>query len=196
MQEVRLLRLVLTDISVVALRLLICKTCIDSSKEITNRWWVHIFGVSFQLLELSQRWRQQPRDEGHEDAATAWMDTTMSTWIDLKWISSVYWCLARLTWRRIDGGTDPNFICERVCTSNRLMRRMGGLAKDITPNTCVTVCGVSGTVWWCAWRGWGRWWVTALTVTWCSSGFLHRSVSAGGMYFHAPSTCVEWSMYY
>ena len=44
---------------------------------------------------------------------------------------------------RGQGGTDPNFICERVCTSNRLMRRMGGLAKDITPNTCVTVCGVS-----------------------------------------------------
>eukprot|EP00204_Picochlorum_oklahomense_P003628 CAMPEP_0118804502 /NCGR_PEP_ID=MMETSP1161-20130426/23057_1 /TAXON_ID=249345 /ORGANISM="Picochlorum oklahomensis, Strain CCMP2329" /LENGTH=114 /DNA_ID=CAMNT_0006733259 /DNA_START=128 /DNA_END=469 /DNA_ORIENTATION=+ len=42
-----------------------------------------------------------------------------------------------------EGGTDPNFICERVCTSNRLMRRMGGLAKDITPHTCVTVCGVS-----------------------------------------------------
>lgn len=40
-------------------------------------------------------------------------------------------------------GTDPDFICERVCTTNRLMRRMGGLAKDITPNTCVTVCGVS-----------------------------------------------------
>lgn len=40
-------------------------------------------------------------------------------------------------------GTDPDFVCERVCTTNRLMRRMGGLAKDITPNTCVTVCGVS-----------------------------------------------------
>jgi len=39
-------------------------------------------------------------------------------------------------------GTDPSFVCERVCTSDRLLRRMGGLSKDPTPNTCVTVCGV------------------------------------------------------
>jgi len=30
---------------------------------------------------------------------------------------------------RLDEGTEPSFICERVCTSDRLMRRMGGLAK-------------------------------------------------------------------
>ncbi|KAA6429466.1 MAG: hypothetical protein FRX49_00859, partial [Trebouxia sp. A1-2] len=31
---------------------------------------------------------------------------------------------------RFDGiGTDPSFVCERVCTSARLSRRMGGLAK-------------------------------------------------------------------
>ena len=29
----------------------------------------------------------------------------------------------------VEEGTEPNFICERVCTSNKLMRRMGGLAK-------------------------------------------------------------------
>ncbi|RMZ55647.1 hypothetical protein APUTEX25_000230 [Auxenochlorella protothecoides] len=40
-------------------------------------------------------------------------------------------------------GSDPSFVCERVCTSDRLMRRLGGLAKDATPNTCVTVCGTS-----------------------------------------------------
>lgn len=44
----------------------------------------------------------------------------------------------------IDGGADPAFVCERVCTSPRLLRRMGGLSKDPTPNTCVTVCGTSG----------------------------------------------------
>ncbi|KAK9830969.1 hypothetical protein WJX81_003854 [Elliptochloris bilobata] len=41
-----------------------------------------------------------------------------------------------------EDSTDPSFVCERVCTSNRLLRRMGGLAKDPTPGTCVTVCGV------------------------------------------------------
>jgi hypothetical protein len=32
----------------------------------------------------------------------------------------------------LDDGADPSFVCERVCTSDRLMRRMGGLAKVIT----------------------------------------------------------------
>lgn len=44
---------------------------------------------------------------------------------------------------RLQDGTDPTFACERVCTSDRLLRRMGGLSKDATHNTCVTVCGVS-----------------------------------------------------
>jgi hypothetical protein len=30
---------------------------------------------------------------------------------------------------RIDGGAEPAFVCERVCTSPRLLRRMGGLSK-------------------------------------------------------------------
>jgi len=42
-----------------------------------------------------------------------------------------------------DDGADPSFVCERVCTSDRLLRRLGGLAKDVTPQSCVTVCGVS-----------------------------------------------------
>ena len=45
---------------------------------------------------------------------------------------------------RPEEGTDPSFTCERVCTSDRLLRRMGGLSKDPTPHTCVTVCGVGG----------------------------------------------------
>ena len=48
--------------------------------------------------------------------------------------------------RRSEDGSDPTFVCERVCTSDRLLRRMGGLSKDPTPNTCVTVCGISGTL--------------------------------------------------
>ncbi len=48
--------------------------------------------------------------------------------------------------RRSEEGSDPTFVCERVCTSDRLLRRMGGLSKDPTPNTCVTVCGISGTL--------------------------------------------------
>jgi len=43
-----------------------------------------------------------------------------------------------------DENGEPTFACERVCTSSRLLRKLGGLApKDVTPGTCVTVCGTS-----------------------------------------------------
>ncbi|ERM98452.1 hypothetical protein AMTRI_Chr07g28520 [Amborella trichopoda] len=35
------------------------------------------------------------------------------------------------------------FFCERVCTSKRMLKRVGAFSKDPTPDTCVTVCGVS-----------------------------------------------------
>jgi hypothetical protein len=50
-----------------------------------------------------------------------------------------------------DGGTrlatvtndDSSFTCERVCASDRLLKRLGGLSKDPTEHACVTVCGMS-----------------------------------------------------
>lgn len=50
---------------------------------------------------------------------------------------------AELRRSRDDDGADPSFVCERVCASDRLLRRLGGLSKDPTPNTCVTICGGS-----------------------------------------------------
>ncbi|WIA12841.1 hypothetical protein OEZ85_006468 [Tetradesmus obliquus] len=38
---------------------------------------------------------------------------------------------------------DSPFVCERVCTSDRLLKKLGSLAKEPTRDTCVTVCGVS-----------------------------------------------------
>lgn len=35
------------------------------------------------------------------------------------------------------------FVCERVCTSKRMLKKVGSFSKDPTPDTCVTVCGVS-----------------------------------------------------
>jgi hypothetical protein len=43
------------------------------------------------------------------------------------------------------GDEDSPFVCERVCTSDRLLKKLGSLAKEPTRDTCVTVCGVSGT---------------------------------------------------
>ncbi|XP_068643577.1 uncharacterized protein At5g64816-like [Aristolochia californica] len=38
---------------------------------------------------------------------------------------------------------DDIFVCERVCTSKRMLKKVGAFSKDPTPDTCVTVCGVS-----------------------------------------------------
>ncbi|KAK9272945.1 hypothetical protein L1049_003324 [Liquidambar formosana] len=39
--------------------------------------------------------------------------------------------------------SDKIFVCERVCTSKRMSKKVGALSKDPIPDTCVTVCGVS-----------------------------------------------------
>ncbi|KAI3924115.1 hypothetical protein MKW92_001320 [Papaver armeniacum] len=41
---------------------------------------------------------------------------------------------------------DDIFVCERVCTSKRMLKRVGAFSKDPTPATCITVCGVSHVV--------------------------------------------------
>ncbi|WRX31233.1 hypothetical protein QQP08_023720 [Theobroma cacao] len=35
------------------------------------------------------------------------------------------------------------FVCERVCTSKRMLQKVGSVSKDPTTDSCVTVCGVS-----------------------------------------------------
>ncbi|KAJ3673703.1 hypothetical protein LUZ60_005695 [Juncus effusus] len=42
-----------------------------------------------------------------------------------------------------DKSTDEIFMCERVCTSKRMLKKVGAFSKDPIPDTCVTVCGVS-----------------------------------------------------
>ncbi|KAK8631780.1 hypothetical protein V6N13_028559 [Hibiscus sabdariffa] len=39
--------------------------------------------------------------------------------------------------------SDDIFVCERVCTSKRMLKKVGAFSKDPIPDTCVTVCGVS-----------------------------------------------------
>ncbi|KAK4409328.1 hypothetical protein Sango_0005800 [Sesamum angolense] len=38
---------------------------------------------------------------------------------------------------------DDMFACERVCTSKRMVKKVGAFSKEPIPDTCVTVCGVS-----------------------------------------------------
>lgn len=42
---------------------------------------------------------------------------------------------------RKGGDPGPPFICERACTSQRQLSRMG--ARDTSANTCVTVCSTT-----------------------------------------------------
>ncbi|XP_010547633.1 PREDICTED: uncharacterized protein At5g64816-like [Tarenaya hassleriana] len=39
--------------------------------------------------------------------------------------------------------SDEIFVCERVCISKRMLKKVGAFSKDPIPDTCVTVCGVS-----------------------------------------------------
>lgn len=39
--------------------------------------------------------------------------------------------------------SDDIFVCERVCTSKRMLKKVGAFSKDPMLDTCVTVCGVS-----------------------------------------------------
>ncbi|MQL89651.1 hypothetical protein Taro_022225 [Colocasia esculenta] len=39
--------------------------------------------------------------------------------------------------------SNETFVCEKVCTSKRMMKKVGAFSKDPIPDTCVTVCGIS-----------------------------------------------------
>lgn len=38
--------------------------------------------------------------------------------------------------------SDNIFVCERVCTSKRMLNKLSALSKDTIVDMCVTVCGV------------------------------------------------------
>ncbi|GMI67194.1 hypothetical protein like AT5G64816 [Hibiscus trionum] len=42
--------------------------------------------------------------------------------------------------------SDEIFVCERVCTSKRMLKKVGAFSKDPIPDACVTVCAVSELV--------------------------------------------------
>jgi hypothetical protein len=39
--------------------------------------------------------------------------------------------------------SDKVFVCEHVCTSKRMLKKVGAFSKDPIPETIITVCGVS-----------------------------------------------------
>ncbi|XP_018680307.2 uncharacterized protein At5g64816 [Musa acuminata AAA Group] len=39
--------------------------------------------------------------------------------------------------------SDEIFVCDRVCTSKRMLKKVGALSENLPQDTCVSVCGVS-----------------------------------------------------
>lgn len=51
--------------------------------------------------------------------------------------------LDRLRGRDPSSAAPEAFVCQRVCTSKRMLAKVGAFSKDPTPDTCVVACGVS-----------------------------------------------------
>ncbi|KAL3340193.1 hypothetical protein AABB24_028693 [Solanum stoloniferum] len=79
-------------------------------------WWWSVLGAAVPAVMAGQAFRTKKRRDEEER-------------------------LNRIRGR--EKNSDDVFVCERVCTSNRMLKKVGAFSKDPTPDTCVTVCGVS-----------------------------------------------------
>ncbi|KAH0694172.1 hypothetical protein KY285_021269 [Solanum tuberosum] len=79
-------------------------------------WWWSVLGAAVPAVMAGQAFRMKKRRDEEERLNRA---------------------------RGREKNSDDIFVCERVCTSNRMLKKVGAFSKDPTPYTCVTVCGVS-----------------------------------------------------
>ncbi|KAL8241657.1 hypothetical protein R6Q59_011959 [Mikania micrantha] len=79
-------------------------------------WWISLVGAAVPALVAGQAIRMKNRRAEEERLKSA---------------------------RGREKSSDDIFVCERVCTSKRMLKKVGSFSKDPEPNTCVTVCGVS-----------------------------------------------------
>ncbi|KAL9245696.1 hypothetical protein vseg_019318 [Gypsophila vaccaria] len=78
-------------------------------------WW-SLLGAAIPAVVAGQAWRIKRRRDDEERIKSA---------------------------RSREKSSDDIFVCERVCTSKRMLKKVGAFSKDPIPDTCVTVCGVS-----------------------------------------------------
>ncbi|KAG5251054.1 hypothetical protein OIU76_007332 [Salix suchowensis] len=78
-------------------------------------WW-SLLGASIPAIIAGQAWRMKKRRAEEQRLKSA---------------------------RGREKSSDEIFVCERVCTSKRMLKKVGALSKDPIIDTCVTVCGVS-----------------------------------------------------
>ncbi|XP_060199050.1 uncharacterized protein At5g64816-like [Lycium barbarum] len=79
-------------------------------------WWWSLLGAAVPAVVAGQAFRTKKRRDEEERLKRA---------------------------RDREKNSDDIFVCERVCTSNRMLKKVGAFSKDPMPDTCVTVCGVS-----------------------------------------------------
>lgn len=79
-------------------------------------WWWSVLGAAVPAVVGGQAWRMKNRRAEEQRLRSA---------------------------RGRDKSSDELFVCERVCTSKRMLKKVGAFSKEPTPDTCVTVCGVS-----------------------------------------------------
>ncbi|KAL0368350.1 UNVERIFIED_CONTAM: hypothetical protein Scaly_1053900 [Sesamum calycinum] len=58
-------------------------------------------------------------------------------------VEFLYLDFGRMGRRWLKKSADDVFACKRVCTSKRMLKKVGACSKEPIPDTCVTVCGVS-----------------------------------------------------
>ncbi|KAL4573907.1 hypothetical protein LXL04_020728 [Taraxacum kok-saghyz] len=79
-------------------------------------WWISLVGAAVPALVAGQALRMKNRRAEEQKLKSA---------------------------RGREKSSDDIFVCERVCTSKRMLNKVGAFSKDPNPDTCVTVCGVS-----------------------------------------------------
>lgn len=79
-------------------------------------WWISLVGAAVPALVAGQAIRMKNRRAEEQRLKTL---------------------------RGREKSSDDIFVCERVCTSKRMLNKVGAFSKDPNPDTCVTVCGVS-----------------------------------------------------
>jgi hypothetical protein len=92
-----------------------CKIQVLKKRKMVEVWW-SLIGAAVPALIAGQAWRIKKRHGEEERIKSA---------------------------RGREKSSDEIFVCERVCTSKRMLKKVGAFSKDPIPDTCVTVCGVS-----------------------------------------------------
>ncbi|XP_022977947.1 uncharacterized protein At5g64816-like isoform X1 [Cucurbita maxima] len=93
-----------------------CCFRIQGRRELMVEVWWSILGAAIPAVVAGQAYRMRRRHSEEQKIKTA---------------------------RGREKNPEDIFVCERVCTSKRMLKKVGSFSKDPIPDTCMTVCGLS-----------------------------------------------------